>query len=753
MAMQDSFLLDEVRCGFLVPAAMKQAWAAQLEVLSEIDRVCKLHNIQYFADWGTLLGAVRHGGYIPWDDDLDIVMKREDYTKFMTVARLDMAEGFDVQTFRNQEDCWLFMGKVVGRNRFYFEKEHLRKFHNFPYIASIDIFVLDYMYRDEEKEKKRRELCKYMLGVADGIIEGRFSAGEREHGLKTAEGMYGKSLRRIADPVEMGRYLYGEVEKIFARVPEEEADYLTQLFPWGLRGDGFWFPKDYYKQSVYLPFEFTSIPVPYMYDKMLRLRYGDYMHLVKNGAAHEYPFFEGQKKNLQEVLDFELPEFRFDASKLYRSKEDKAYGERSYKAMAKECMAELLGMQEELFEIIKEYLQKKDEALRESAMDRLPGIQQLAIDLGNMLEQMLGEGLSIIALLEKYCEDLYLLYEQLSQEMAVTLRTSLQMSLQAVAEELEQNILSRKTVLFLPVLESDWGSLEGLWQKAVDDPMCDVYVVPLPYYYKDYDGSPRKVCYEAEAFEQALQVADYQVLTPEYLEFLHPEVILIQNPYDSWNAAVSVPEQFYSENLRKYTDSLVYVPPFAVDDYDQRNEREYLNMKSYVPMPGAVYADKILLKSEKLRQMYVKKLTEFAGEETRTIWESKVTVADEILCHDNRREKPLQNVAGRKHILYGISLGAYVGDPAAARAKIKRSLALLLDSGFDVTMQVFPEGAVSVVIRGEIKELSGRQENVSFSENAECEITKYDAYYGDAMPLVLKFSRSGIPAMVQDINL
>ena len=98
MNVQESFLLDEVRCGFLVPAAVKQAWAAELEVLMEIDRVCKLHDIEYFADWGTLLGAVRHGGFVPWDDDLDIIMFREDYNKFLTCAEKEMdSEAFYLQ--------------------------------------------------------------------------------------------------------------------------------------------------------------------------------------------------------------------------------------------------------------------------------------------------------------------------------------------------------------------------------------------------------------------------------------------------------------------------------------------------------------------------------------------------------------------------------------------------------------------------------------------------------------------------------
>ena len=66
-----SFLLDEVRCGFVIPAAIKQAWAAELTVLQEIDRVCRKHHITYYADWGTLLGCVRHGGFVPWDDDIE----------------------------------------------------------------------------------------------------------------------------------------------------------------------------------------------------------------------------------------------------------------------------------------------------------------------------------------------------------------------------------------------------------------------------------------------------------------------------------------------------------------------------------------------------------------------------------------------------------------------------------------------------------------------------------------------------------
>ena len=71
MEFNDDFFQDEVREGFYVSGMVKRAWAAQIEVLNEIDELCKKHDIKWFLDSGFLLGVVRHGGMIPWDDDID----------------------------------------------------------------------------------------------------------------------------------------------------------------------------------------------------------------------------------------------------------------------------------------------------------------------------------------------------------------------------------------------------------------------------------------------------------------------------------------------------------------------------------------------------------------------------------------------------------------------------------------------------------------------------------------------------------
>lgn len=77
---------------------LRKAQLRMVEILSEIDRVCRKHELTYWIDFGTLLGAVRHGGFIPWDDDVDICMPSKDYRKFVTIAPDELTDRFCLQT-------------------------------------------------------------------------------------------------------------------------------------------------------------------------------------------------------------------------------------------------------------------------------------------------------------------------------------------------------------------------------------------------------------------------------------------------------------------------------------------------------------------------------------------------------------------------------------------------------------------------------------------------------------------------------
>ena len=402
MTFNDTYFEDEVRDGFFVPSEIKRAWAAELEVLSEVDKICKKHNIQYFADWGTLLAAVRHEGFIPWDDDLDIVMKRADYNRFMEIAKTELPEGFSAYNFRNHDNLWLFLGRVVGKQRICFEEEHLERFHQFPYIAGVDIFVLDYVSRDKEAEKARNELALRTIALADAIGEGVVQPDVMEAEISKLEQTCDIQLSRGLSALEMKRELYGLVELLFGWFKEEEADELTQLFPFGMKNGAFHFPKECYEHAIQLPYENTRIPVPIRYCEMLEKKYGDYMRLVRDAGGHDYPFFEAQKRQLQAVLDFEMPAYRFSTEQLQCESDD-----RGYKELLKKMFCRL---QQECDGLRKAGLVlhvKQDENEQQRILTELGNMQQTAIDMGTLIDDIRGEGAQTVKRLEELCEEIY----------------------------------------------------------------------------------------------------------------------------------------------------------------------------------------------------------------------------------------------------------------------------------------------------------------------------------------------------------
>ena len=112
----------------------------------------------------------------------------------------------------------------------------------------------------------------------------------------------------------------------------------------------------------------------------------------------------------------------------------------------------------------------------------------------------------------------------------------------------------------------------------------------------------------------------------EEYDFLnnHPDIIYIQNPYDEYNRVVTVASFFYAKNLRKYTEKLVYIPFFTMDEIDTDKARQ--TMDYFCRVPGVVCSDLVLVQSENMRQAYISYLTELSGEEYRPIWEDKIQV-------------------------------------------------------------------------------------------------------------------------------
>ena len=127
----EGFLDEEVRCGYTVTKQMKEVWAVELDLAVQLLDVCKRHNIQVFAEAGTLLGAARHKGFIPWDDDMDFCMMRSEYDKFCKIAPAEFKEPYFFQTGYTEPEC--MRGHAQLRNSMTTGIKHRRDTRSFPF--------------------------------------------------------------------------------------------------------------------------------------------------------------------------------------------------------------------------------------------------------------------------------------------------------------------------------------------------------------------------------------------------------------------------------------------------------------------------------------------------------------------------------------------------------------------------------------------------------------------------------------------
>lgn len=303
------FFLPETREGFTIDTTMKTYWASAMEVLREISEVCERHGIQWYAAYGTLLGAIRHKGYVPWDDDMDIWMMREDYDRFMKVAPYELPKGYVVQSPLTEAGYTQFHSCVFNELAVSMEKEHLEKFHGCPFATGIDIFPLDYLPENEEEREGERTLFG-LLGSTVELLKSEERTEEENNTLKesfdTLEEFCGVDFSRELLGTEEQSKLLNEVyvleNQLCASYKEEDGDKLIMYmdyYNWPIKV----YNKEWFQDVILWPFEEIMIPVPIGYDEILRRIYGDYNIRVRNTTCHEYPIYKKQLEFLRKTVD------------------------------------------------------------------------------------------------------------------------------------------------------------------------------------------------------------------------------------------------------------------------------------------------------------------------------------------------------------------------------------------------------------------------------------------------------------------
>lgn len=426
---------------------------------------------------------------------------------------------------------------------------------------------------------------------------------------------------------------------------------------------------------------------------------------------------------------------------------------------------------------IKELLDKGE---RMQAMDLLGQCQQEAIRFGDLLEGTEGEEISAIGCIEAYCEEAFQLYEKISTDESADSKKvykSLRSLLIQLENSIRNDITEQMEVVFLPYNASMWDSLESVWKAADEDPRCDAYVIPIPYYKRNKDGSLKTEIWEGDQFPDYVPVTRYDAYD---FDKHRPDIIFIHNPYDKYNYVTSVHPFFYSDNLKKFTDTLVYIPYFIFNEILPDDRQEIERIKHVCTVPGVINADKVVVQSENLRQIYMDVLTEAAGTETRGCWAKKIAgigspIADKVL--NSKKEdlavpdewmKIIQKPDGswKKIVFYNISIDPFLYYGDKMLNKIKDILAVFKENKDEVVLLWRPHPLLGATVGSMHPELLKKyQELVDdyrrggwgiYDDTADMNraILLSDGYYGDrnasAVPL---YHITKKPVLIQNPNV
>lgn len=676
MVFPENYFEDEVREGFFIPSMMKRCWAAQMEVLNDIDALCRKYNIKYFADSGTLIGAVRHGGFIPWDDDLDIGMTRENYELFLEHAD-ELPENYTVLNWRQTPEWTNAFSRVVNTTSIKFDEEFLEKYHGFFYSAGVDVFVLDYMYRDEEKEKARLDKAKLLNEIGTAIVNHGTYDVETENLISDVEENFHIYIDRTKDiPIQ----IFAEVESLLREVPEEDADEIC-LMPSRFKKEFSGSKKIIYQETVYIPFETTHIPIPIYYDEVLHDRYGDYLKVYRNGGMHDYPYYKSQEELLVKKTGWKSWNYAWNPDEI-----------------------------------------KLAEGIRGERAAAMAGIKE-------KIDQM---------------------------ETLVSSNPEIYGGLQVQLDQLKQNVhmddSEKEEVVFLTADAEAWKNFQAIYEMEKAKPDAEVYAISIPYFDTQIDGAVIANHYVTEGYPEDVELISYDAYN---LEARHPKRIYFQNPYDYANPSFTVHPIYYSNELLKYTEELIYVPYLDVYEIEPGDEKAAFCMNYYVKTPGVLHADKIILPTENLKENYIKTLVEFGGEENRPLWDHKIEVFD---------YRPKKNNDGaKKKILYYTNFSSFVSHRDMTIDKIRRNLDVFYEVKENVELYWMISSRTKDVLEwkcpeayDELMELYHQYETdgwgYTITSDDDSRLKDMDAFYGEPGKLAHIANANKIPVMIQNVE-
>ena len=301
-------LQEEERNGFLVSAEMKQVWQVELDLLEQLLHVCQEHHLRIWMDGGSLLGTVRHHGFIPWDDDIDVCMPRPDYDRLIEIGKDAFQHPYFLQSAYSEDDY--FRGHAQLRRSDTAAIRPSESYRSFNQGIFVDIFPLDGVDPDKARRKETLRTIHHTYKQLKSIRLNILYSGR-----------WGQIFRKISSRIKAmrtGRVAwFRSTEDLLRQWSVDDSEQWAEL---AFSRDDILFDRHIFDQTLMMPFEDMMVPVPAGYDLLLRTQYGDnYMTPLRAANYHGELVFD-TRHSYKEVAPRVFADYKRNALRRLRQK-------------------------------------------------------------------------------------------------------------------------------------------------------------------------------------------------------------------------------------------------------------------------------------------------------------------------------------------------------------------------------------------------------------------------------------------------
>lgn len=269
-----TFLKEETRCDFVVDSERKKLWAVSLDLLNIFAEVCNKYGLKWFLSFGSMLGAVRHHGFIPWDDDIDVFMPRSDFDKLYSLGH-EFSNPYFLQTPYTDPGYYITTIRLRNSNTSYIDAPF--KYQGFNQGIHIGIIALDYVPDNSEKVWNEVHEEIMLNSIYMRLTNPHLSDRDK---IRVIDYL---NIKRDKNPMRV----YEKVHNLARNT--KTSDRLWSLISQPYSMDKSIYPTEDFSDAVMLDFEGVKVPVPIGYDRVLKIIYGNYMMLPpveERGSRH-----------------------------------------------------------------------------------------------------------------------------------------------------------------------------------------------------------------------------------------------------------------------------------------------------------------------------------------------------------------------------------------------------------------------------------------------------------------------------------